>query len=330
MALIDKYGRVHDYLRVSVTDRCNLRCIYCMGPEGVPYIPHQEILTYEQILEVVRAAVDLGVTKIRVTGGEPLVRKGVLYLVEQIAGLPGVQDLSMTTNGVLLSRYAGDLKAAGLHRVNISLDSLNPKVFRRITRTGNLQEVLAGIDAALAAGLGPVKINTVLMKGLNHEEVVHFIKLALEQPLHVRFIEYMPIGDHDRSYRERYLPLEHVLHEAENAGLGLLPVNGPRSAGPAEYYAVPGGKGTIGLIHPVSNHFCAGCNRLRLTAEGQLKACLYWQNEYPVRTALGNPDAIKLLLRTVVDNKPQAHRMAAACRAPSVQNVVRGMSKTGG
>jgi cyclic pyranopterin phosphate synthase len=331
VALIDAYGRKHDYLRISVTDRCNLRCIYCMGADGVKQIPPREILSYEEILQVVKAGAALGIRRIRLTGGEPLVRKDLLYLVREIARVPGIEDLAMTTNGILLPRGAAELKQAGLRRVNISLDSLDAAVYSRITRGGDLEQVLAGIEAALAAGLAPVKINTVLMKGLNHAEVPAFLNLVLEKPVHVRFIEYMPIGDHDRGYGRRYLPLEYIRKTAARLGLELTPAAPPVGAGPAESFTLPGGKGTVGLIHPISAHFCAGCNRLRLTAEGRLKSCLYWQDEHPVRPALGDAGALQALLQEVLRLKPGRHGMSPGAGAGPVRpGAMRTMNKTGG
>ncbi len=331
MALIDAHGRKHDYMRISVTDRCNLRCVYCMGEEGIEQLPHKDILSYEEILEVVNAGAELGISKIRITGGEPLVRKDVVDLVRQIAAVKGISDLAMTTNGILLPRYAGALKKAGLKRVNISLDSLNPELYRSITRCGELQQALTGIESALQHDLKPVKLNIVLMKGINDREVLDFIRLTLEKELHTRFIEYMPIGDHDRSYRDHYLPLSYVTETAEKAGLPLTPVPVPGGAGPAEAYVLPGGKGTVGLIHPISKHFCDTCNRLRLTTDGHLKACLYWQDEKPVRPVLGDKEALQTLIKEALSSKPVEHQMASDGHCGSViPGAMRGMSKTGG
>ncbi len=331
MPLIDAHGRRHDYLRISVTDRCNLRCLYCMGDEGIEQLSHSDILSYEEILKVVTAGAELGISKIRITGGEPLIRKDLVSLIERIAAVPGIADLAMTTNGVLLPHYAAELKKAGLNRVNISLDTLKPDLYRKITRCGELKEVFKGIEAALEYELQPVKLNTVLMKGVNDSEVIDFLKLILEKPLHVRFIEYMPIGDHDRSYVDHYLPLSYVEETANNAGLTLSPLPLPGGAGPAESYTIPGGRGTIGLIHPISKHFCDSCNRLRLTAEGNLKACLYWQDESPVRPVLDNKKALQGLIREVLSGKPVEHQMAADGICGSVKpGSMRGMSKTGG
>ena len=331
MALVDAHGRKHDYLRISVTDRCNLRCVYCMGDEGVEHLSHSDILSYEEILQVVAAGADLGISKIRITGGEPLVRKEIVGLVQKIAAVKGINDLAMTTNGILLPRYAADLKKAGLKRVNISIDSLNPNLYQKITRCGDLSLALEGIEAALKYDLKPVKLNIVLMKGINDQEVLDFIRLTLEKELHTRFIEYMPIGDHDRGYLDHYLPLDYVIRTAEKAGLPLTPVPVPGGAGPAESYVLPGGRGTVGLIHPISKHFCDSCNRLRLTTDGFLKACLYWQDEKPIRPLLGNKKALQALIREVLSSKPVEHQMSANGHCGSVKpGAMRGMSKTGG
>ncbi len=331
MPIIDGHGRKHDYLRISVTDRCNLRCVYCMGDEGIEQFSHEDILSYEEIIKIVEAGAEMGISKIRITGGEPLVRKGIVDLIQQIAAVPGISDLAMTTNGILLPKYAADLKAAGLNRVNISLDSLDPGHFRKITRCGDLSQTMAGIESALELDLSPVKLNVVLMKDINHSEVPAFLQLALNKPLHVRFIEYMPIGDHDSSYKKHYLPLSYIEEVARKSGLPLTPMPLPGGAGPAESYTIPGGKGTIGLIHPISKHFCNTCNRLRLTAEGNLKACLYWQDEKPVRPVVNDKEALKALIREVLSAKPVEHQMAADGKCGSVNpGAMRAMSKTGG
>jgi len=251
--------------------------------------------------------------------------------VEEISRVPGISDLAMTTNGLLLPDFAGPLKEARLQRVNISLDSLKPAVYRKITRGGELARALAGIEAALAAGLKPVKINIVLMKGINHREVPAFLKLALEKELHLRFIEYMPIGAQGSEHQKYYLPLSFVEEQAARIGLPLSPVESPAGAGPSESFSLPGGRGTIGMIHPISRHFCASCNRLRLTAEGYLKSCLYWQEERSVRPALGNFAAMQELLQEVVRLKPEKHRMSPQRGAgPLKLQAMRGMSKIGG
>ena len=257
--------------------------------------------------------------------------KGIVGLVGQIASVEGIIDLAMTTNGILLPRYAAELKNAGLNRVNISLDSLQEDKYHSITRCGELKTVLAGIDAALKQGLHPVKLNVVLMKGINDNEVPDFLELVRQKPLHVRFIEYMPIGDHDSSYRDHYLPLSFIEESAAMVGLNLTPVPLPGGAGPAESYTIPGGQGTVGLIHPISKHFCDTCNRLRLTAEGNLKACLYWQEEQPVGPVIDDKETLKKLIQEVLNNKPVEHQMACdGCCGPVTPGSMRSMSKTGG
>ncbi len=331
MALIDGHGRKHDYLRISITDRCNLRCVYCMSEEGVEQTCHSSILSYEEILNVVSAGAELGISKIRITGGEPLVRKNVVELIKGLAAIPGINDLAMTTNGILLPRFAAELKEAGLDRVNISLDTLQTELFREITRCGELKYALEGIEAALENDLHPVKLNTVLMKGINDGEVLDFIRLVREKPLHVRFIEYMPIGDHDQAYKDHYLPLSFIEDTAQKAGLPLSPVPLLGGAGPAESYTIPDGLGTIGLIHPISKHFCDTCNRLRLTSEGNLKACLYWQDEKPVQPVLDDKQALQELIKEVLSNKPVEHQMAADGKCGIVKSgSMRRMSQTGG
>lgn len=331
MTLKDKFGRNHDYLRISVTDRCNLRCQYCMGEDGIEQMSHGDILSFEDIIRVVEAGAELGISKIRITGGEPLVRKGIVNLVGRIAAVPGITDLAMTTNGILLGRYAAGLKQAGLKRVNISLDTLKPELFRQITRCGVLDAVLNGIDAALENNLEPVKLNVVLMKGVNEGEVLDFLSLTIEKPLHIRFIEYMPIGDHDCGYRDHYLPLSYIEETAEKAGLHLTPLPLPGGAGPAESYTLDEARGSVGLIHPISKHFCNTCNRLRLTAEGNLKACLYWQDEISVRPVLNDKKALQDLIQEVLTSKQAEHQMAADGACGSVKpGSMRGMSKTGG
>lgn len=331
MTLTDQYGRTHDYLRISVTDRCNLRCVYCMDEEGIEQVAHSAILRYEEIMAVVRAGADLGITKIRLTGGEPLVRKNLADLVRLIKADHRIRDLALTTNGILLPLQAAGLQEAGLDRVNISLDSLNPRRYSQVTRCGELHQALAGIEAALRFDLSPVKINTVLMKGINETEVLDFIRLTLEKPLHVRFIEYMPIGGHDREYGDHFLPLSYIEEKAAQAGLPLTPAPLPGGAGPAEAYTIEGAAGTIGLIHPISRHFCARCNRLRLTADGNLKACLYWQDETAIRPYLNDREALKNLIRKVLNSKPAEHRMSAdgSC-GPVKPGCMRTMSKMGG
>ncbi|GAB6932256.1 GTP 3',8-cyclase MoaA [Calditerricola satsumensis] len=330
-ALVDRFGRRHDYLRISVTDRCNLRCVYCM-PEDMAFLPQRQLLTDDEIVAVVRVAAQLGVRKLRITGGEPLVRPGLADLVARLAAIPGIEDIALTTNGIFLAEQAEALRRAGVRRVNVSLDSLKPDRFRRITRRGELERVLEGIEQALAVGFSPVKLNCVLVKGVNDDEIVDFIRLTLERPLHVRFIEYMPIGHH-AEWKAGYVPLTDVLARAEAAGLPLEPADDAVPGnGPAEVYRVRGALGTVGLIHPVSDHFCAGCNRLRLTADGYLKPCLYWVEELRVRDCIGDEEKLRALFFRALALKPEKHEMARAGEALDDGRVPtwRRMSQIGG
>lgn len=328
--LIDSFGRKHDYLRISITDRCNLRCVYCMGEEGVPLLEHQKILSFEEIIKVVQAAAGLGITKIRLTGGEPLVRKGIENLIGSIAAISGIRDIAMTTNGVLLAEKARQLKDAGLNRVNISLDSLIPEVYRRITRLGELKDVLNGIEAAFEYGFNPVKINVVLMKGVNDLEIGSFLEMAIKRPLHMRFIEYMPIDSHDAEWRERYLPLQTVLDRAAESGIILEPLKSKQGSGPADTYIIRGALGKIGLIHPISKHFCSECNRLRLTSEGFLKPCLYWNEELPVRPFINDPAMLRKMLEKALNKKKEKHDMKNILLGEAQEHNHRGMSMIGG
>ncbi len=330
--LTDRFGRKHTYLRISVTDRCNLRCLYCMPEEGMTFMDQERLLPYAQIVEVAAAAVRLGIRKFRITGGEPLVRAGLEELIAGISALPGVEDISLTTNGLLLKQQARKLKEAGLKRVNVSLDTMDDVRFKFIARRGELNRVWEGIEAAVEAGLGPIKLNCVLLKGVNEDEIGRFLRLSTERPIHVRFIEYMPIGHDDAGWRDRYLPLSRVIEEAERLGFPLEREEGPQGSGPSENWRIAGGAGTFGLIHPVSDHFCKSCNRLRLTADGHLKPCLYWMDELSVKPALGSPEAMERLFLKAMDVKPENHEMAAvlAGNPLSHEPTERRMSQIGG
>lgn len=309
-----------DYLRLSITDRCNFRCTYCMPAEGVPVRPHEDILSYEEFVAFTRVAVDTGISKVRITGGEPLVRKGCADLVGELAAIPGIDDISLTTNGVLLPRFAADLRAAGLRRVNVSIDSLDPARYRQITRRGDLAAALAGIDAAFAVGFTPVKVNALLLRGVE-DELDGFIDLTRNRPLHVRFIEYMPL-DRRLEPHEQFVPSGEVL-ERLRANHLLEPVAGPYGHGPAQYWRVPGGEGTIGFIAGVSDHFCAACNRLRLTADGRLKSCLFGGDEVNIRPLIADPEALRAALDGVLASK-NYNRFAESCANE------RAMSQIGG
>ncbi len=331
-AFVDRFGRVHDYLRISVTDRCNLRCVYCMPPEGLRFEPDHRILSCEEIAEIVRVLAPLGVRKLRLTGGEPLVRKDLPRLVSMLSAIPGIEDIALSTNGILLAPLADELKAAGLKRVNISLDSLRPDRFAAITRGGNLDMVLRGLKASRRVGFDPIKLNVVLMKGVNDDEVESFLRLTLDEPVHVRFIEYMPIGHAGTEWKSAYRPLAHVLDTCRRLNWRFAPVGDVYGNGPADTYRIEGAAGTFGLIHPVSDHFCGSCNRLRLTADGHIKACLYWSDEFQVRPHIGDAAAIEALFRKALDMKPETHEMARALAGEQLSRTptARRMSQIGG
>jgi cyclic pyranopterin phosphate synthase len=329
MPHLDAYNRPISYLRISVTDRCNLRCVYCMPPQGVPKRAHGEILRYEEIETVVRAAAELGITKIRLTGGEPLVRPGIVKLVRMLSRVETIDDLAMTTNGILLSGYANELADAGLGRVNVSLDTLRPKRFERITRGGKLEDVLAGMEAARTAGLEPVKVNTVVIRGMNDDEVVDLARKTVEG-WHVRFIELMPVGNGVAiagNWRERVVTAREIRGQIE-ATLGPLEPAKVSGGGPARYYRLAGAKGTLGFITPISEHFCYRCNRLRLTADGRLRPCLLAEYEIDLRTPLrtgADAEQIKALIVQAIERKPSRHHLDE-CQSP----VGRVMSEIGG
>ncbi len=323
MPYLDSFARPINYLRVSVTDRCNLRCVYCMPPEGIKLRSHEEMLTYEEIARLVEAAATIGVSKIRLTGGEPLARRGLPDLGRLIAAAPGVDDISMTTNGTLLARHADALAAAGLNRVNVSLDTLRPERFRQIARRGALADVWAGIEAAQRAGLTPIKLNAVVVRGINEDEVTDFAQMTLARPWHVRFIEVMPLGANAAWAGDGYAPLTEVRARIEAVFGALEPVGGPAGNGPARYYRVPGGAGTLGFITPVSEHFCFSCNRLRLTADGKLRPCLLSDAELdlraPLRDGASRQELADLLLSAIMD-KPGGHHLAQG-QAPSEREM---------
>jgi cyclic pyranopterin phosphate synthase len=327
--LIDTQNRRINYLRVSVTDRCNLRCVYCMPAEGVAPLSHNDILRHEEIFRVARVAVELGIRKIRLTGGEPLVRRGLVSLVTRLAELPELADLGLTTNGTLLGEHAAALRGAGLHRINISLDTLRPERYRTITRCGHLEQVLAGIAAAEAAGLQPVKINTVTLRGFNDDEAGDFARLTLEHPYEVRFIEFMPVGDANGWRRDRLVPGEEI-RQAIQQRFGLEPLPAPdRPSGPGRLFRIPGAAGRIGFINPMSEHFCHLCNRLRLTPTGRLRTCLLDDSELDLRTPLrsgASDDDIAELIRAAVSRKPPRHPFPDGCG----RKCTSGMSRIGG
>jgi cyclic pyranopterin phosphate synthase len=308
--LSDSFHRPINYLRISVTDRCNLRCVYCMPAEGIELMSHNDILTYEEIYTVTRAAAGLGINKLRLTGGEPLVRLGLPSLVQMLAKIEGVDDISLTTNGVLLARYASELKSAGLRRVNVSLDSLKADRFKLITRIGdNLNEVLKGIEVARAVGLEPVKINVVVMAGINDDELLDFAAKTIDEGWQVRFIELMPLVGRDTT---QFVSASEMKRRLEPLG-ELTPYLPSVGNGPAKYFRLPHAKGAIGFITPISEHFCFQCNRLRLTADGRLRPCLLSDYEVDLKPSLRggiSSAGLKKLIKEAVANKPQRHNLA--------------------
>lgn len=285
--LKDGHNRLINYLRFSITDRCNLRCQYCMPKEGVSLYGPDEILRYEEIIQIVKLAVSRGISKVRLTGGEPLVRKDVVSLIRQLAALPGLQDLSMTTNGLLLEEFASSLYQAGLKRVNISMDSLDAEKYRQITRGGDLRRVWAGIESAQRLGFSPIKINVVAIAGFNEGEILDFARLTLHHPWQVRFIEYMPIGQNNSWRSEQFLTAQ-AIRECIESYHALHPLETEEQShnGPARLYKIVGAQGELGFISPISEHFCHACNRLRITADGKLKTCLFSVSEVDLKAVL--------------------------------------------
>jgi cyclic pyranopterin phosphate synthase len=338
----DGLGRRIDYLRISLTDRCNMRCIYCMPEEGVQWKEQSEILSYDEIVRFSRIAVARGISKIRLTGGEPLVRRGVVDLIRRLREIEGVDSIALTTNGTLLPRFATELREAGLERINLSLDSLDAEKYERITRGGKLADALAGLDAAFEAGFSPIKLNVVVVRSLE-QDLFGFAKLTLDRSLHVRFIEYMPVGEAEEGSgchaeggsawtAADSVPSDEVIERVsaagEAAGVGpLIPVerdDAPGGWGPAKYYRFEGAPGTVGVISPLSHHFCDSCNRLRLTADGRLRPCLFSDEEYDVRTVLrdGTDADVQGVVDRALHDKPESHH--------DRRGTDRGMSQIGG
>lgn len=322
--MIDRYNRQINYLRVSVTDRCNLRCIYCM-PDGIKkLLPHKEILSYEEILRVVKIATEIGINKVRITGGEPLIRKNIVDFLERLSNIEKIKDIGITTNGVFLKKYVKDLKSAGLKRLNISLDSLKKDKFKVITGVDALEKVLEGIEEAEKLGFEPIKINVVVMKGINDDEVIDFVKWSKEVSYQIRFIEFMPIGENSRWSKNLFISRKEIKEKIESTVGSLTPVKVDRS-GPAEYFSVEGAKGLIGFISPITTHICARCNRLRLTADGRLRPCLFSDREIDLKSLIragADDDLIREVLFKAVYLKPSG--------LSENSHPVRPMSKIGG
>lgn len=321
----DSYGRHIDYLRISLTDRCNFRCLYCMPEEGVESLTHYDILTFEELLRIARISADLGVSKVRLTGGEPLVRKGVPNFIKSLKAIEGIEKISMTTNGFLLKQMAEELRDAGLDRINISLDTVDREKFHHLTRRDGLVQVLEGIDHSIKLGFDPIKINAVIMKDQNDREILSLVRYAEEKNLILRFIEHMPFNKEDA---KSFISASEI-QELLSRELGrMVKVENPLKNGPEQLYRF-GEKGpTIGFITPVTNHFCNGCNRLRITADGKLKPCLLSSQEIDIRGALrqgAEDEQLMAIFKQAIDKKPEKHRLDNF----GVESM-RGMSKIGG
>lgn len=328
--LVDPFKRTIRYLRVSVTDRCNYRCFYCMPGDGMEWEKRSEFLSYEELTRVIRLFTELGVDKVRLTGGEPLVRKNLTGFVEQLNKLPGLNDLSLSTNAHLLAKHAETLAKSGVSRVNISLDSLKTDVFQKITRNGDLQAVLDGIEAALAAGMHPVKINMVVMKGLNDSEIESMLDYAVKRGADLRYIETMPIGQAGMQGVDYFMPASEILHRVQqHLGEQLIPAKGNKGAGPARYYQVGSSAVRVGVISALSRHFCDDCNRVRLTAKGDLVLCLGQEDRVSLREPLRqglSDDAMKELILDAIRHKPYSHEFHEIGKNVSLRH----MSSLGG
>lgn len=327
-SLIDRFGRRITYVRISVTDRCDLRCIYCMN-EKMTFLPRSQILGLEEILQIARAFTELGVKKIRITGGEPLVRKNVLWLFQNLAQLPGLNELVLTTNGQQLFRWAQPLRDAGVRRINISLDSLDPERFHKITRFGDLEKVLAGIAAAKRAGFDRIKLNTVVMKNRNEQDIVPLVRFAIDQKMDISFIEEMPlgvIGDHDRE--QLYYSSDRI--RAELGDHFELARTTESTGGPSTYYRIKGSDSRVGFISPHSHNFCESCNRVRVTTEGRLLLCLGQEHSVDLKQVLrehpGKVDMLKAAIVSSMDIKPRGHDFNLSAQPV----ILRHMNMTGG
>ncbi len=317
----DSFGRNIEYLRVSITDRCNLRCVYCMPEEGIKKLDREKILSFEEIIKIVKACASLGIRKIRYTGGEPLIIKGIENLIHETSIIPGIEDIAITTNGILLYDMAQDLKKAGLKRVNISLDTLNEDKYRKITRGGDLRKVLMAIEKCIEIGMTPVKLNVVLIRGLNDDEVIDLMNLTMNMPVEVRFIELMPIGEGVKYYDKGEMSTEEII----NSYPSLIPVeNNLHST--ANLYKLKNAKGNIGFITPLSCKFCDNCNRIRLTSTGTIKPCLHSREELDIRRYVENEAMLIEVLKTAISSKPKEHYL----NSESISRSEKDMYQIGG
>lgn len=326
--MLDKHRRNINYLRLSLTDRCNLRCIYCMPEEGIQFVSHHEILTYEEILDIVNLCIQKGIRKVRLTGGEPLVRKGVIGFIQRLCSLDGLEEITLTTNGVLLKEYAASLRECGICRINVSMDTLKPERFRQITRRNFFRQVWEGIETAESVGLNPIKINMVAIKGMNADEITDFARLTYRKPYHVRFIELMPVGERNAWSSEQFISIREIRDRIQSLG-PLLPVNSGPLDGPANRYALKNARGEIGLIGALSHHFCENCNRLRLTSDGHLRGCLFSDRECDIKTPLregkGTEHLLNLISETILQ-KPKDNGIDLI----KPRKCVRSMNSIGG
>ena len=324
----DSFGRRIEYLRISVTDKCNLRCVYCMPEAGLPWLKHEQILRYEEIAEIVRVMAGMGLKRVRLTGGEPLVRRDLPRLVAMLRAVPGIEDIALSTNAVLLADQVDALAQAGVDRVNISLDSLREERVDQVARrTGYFQKILEGIAAAERAGLAPLKLNVVLLRGRNDDEVEDFARMTQTRPWHVRFIEVMPVGDNLDVSADEYVSAPEILQRLQRID-ALAPVPGPAGNGPATYYQFPHARGTIGVITPMSHNYCERCNRMRLTADGQLRPCLFGDAQTNLRDALRSGEPLEPLIQHTLTIKPERHYLIQGSAAGS--GGLRALSQVGG
>jgi len=326
--MIDQFGRTIQYLRVSVTDKCNLRCVYCMPLEGLEWLHREQLLSYEEIEKIIRAMAPMGLERVRITGGEPLVRRDVPELVKLLAAVPGIRDLSLSTNAVLLEEQAEALRSAGMQRLNVSLDSLRPdRVDRIARRPGSYPAIMAGLDAAERVGFAPIKINVVLIKGENDDEIRDFAEITRERPWHVRFIEMMPTSANLGLSEQQFVSCAEAIRQVREID-EIEPVAGPFGNGPARYYQFPGAPGTIGVITPMSHNYCDRCNRMRLTADGQLRPCLFGHIQTNLRDPLRAGADIVPLIEQTLRIKPERHYLIQGSDLGSGGLVA--LSQTGG
>lgn len=326
--MIDQFGRRVQYLRISVTDKCNLRCVYCMPMEGLPWLKREQLLSYEEITQIVSTMAKMGLRRIRLTGGEPLVRRDLPDLVRMLAAVPGIDDISLSTNAVLLAEFAEPLRAAGINRVNVSLDSLRPERVDSISRRlGTFPKVMEGLRAAEEVGFEPIKLNVVVIRGQNEDEIADFAEVTRDRPWHIRFIELMPTGSNLELSANDFVSSHEILKTIRGLG-NLEAVAGPGGNGPARYFSLPGAAGTVGVITPMSHNYCELCNRMRLTADGQLRPCLFGAQETNLRDPLRAGEDLVPLIEETLRTKPERHYLVQGSDAGSGGLVA--LSQTGG